>query len=56
MKIADDVEFMKNFNNLKQLQQRQYSLNDQLYFLKLIANKFGLYDAGDLLLSIIKEE
>lgn len=43
----------KEISNLKKLSQRQYSLSGQLHYLKIIANKFGLYDASDYLTSLL---
>ena len=54
MRIEDDKELEKSIKDLKQLHQRVYSLNDQLRYLRIIANKFGLYDASDYLQQTIK--
>ncbi len=42
-----EIEILK----VSQLQQAQDSLSDQLARLRIIANKFGLYDAADFLRS-----
>jgi hypothetical protein len=41
---------------VKQIPQDQHSLISQLFVLRIIANKFGLYDASDYLLDSIQNE
>ena len=44
------VEFwQQELNKVKQCPQRQDSLNDQLNDLRIIANRFGFYDAADFI-------
>ncbi len=38
-----------NVNGLPQFAQAQNSLEEQLELLRLVANRFGLYDAADYL-------
>jgi hypothetical protein len=49
MKLQDDKEMLNIIDNIPRLVQRQYSLNDQLIYLQIVANKLGLHDASDFL-------
>jgi len=44
-----DSELAEYYRFVPTFEQRQYSLNDQLYILSKFANKLGLYDAKDYL-------
>jgi hypothetical protein len=41
--------WLQELDKVKQVPQTQEALNDQLKKLRIIANKFGLYDAADYL-------
>lgn len=42
-----DTQIETILNEIINLEQRQYNLIDQLYYLSRLAIKFGLYDADD---------
>lgn len=44
--------WLQELDKVKQVPQTQEALNDQLKKLRIIANKFGLYDAADYLRSL----
>lgn len=42
-----DEALLKVIADVPQQTQRQYSTDEQLHYLRLVANKLGLYDAAD---------
>ena len=55
--MKKDIELEKEISKLTRLPQRQYSKEDQIYYLQMIGNMLGLYNAVDLLnYFIIKEK
>jgi hypothetical protein len=44
-----DEALLKVIQAIPQQEQRQYSADEQLYYLRTVANKLGLYDAADRL-------
>jgi hypothetical protein len=51
-----DKEMSNAINNITIIDQRQYSLDDQIGFLIAVGNRLGLYDAVDILLNIRNRE
>ena len=45
--------WMEFFETIRQFPQRQDSVIDQLADLRIIANRFGFYDAADFLKSVL---
>jgi hypothetical protein len=45
----------QELKKIQQCPQAQDSLQDQLLRLRIIANRFGLYDAADYLRDVVKE-
>ncbi len=45
--------WLAQLKDIKQCPQRQDSLQDQLRDLRIIANKFGFYDAADYLKTVL---
>jgi len=44
-----DEALLKVIADIPQQSQRQYSADEQLSYLRMVANKLGLYDASDRL-------
>lgn len=48
------TDIQRSIKELPQLPQRQDSLNDQLLDLRSVAIRLGMYDADDMLRTILK--
>ena len=47
--MIEDKELATTINKIPKLNQRQYSVTDQLLYLSKAAVKLGLYDADDII-------
>jgi len=50
----DDKSLLEAIRAIPQQAQRQYGTDDQLRYLRLAANKLGLYDAADTIRNILE--
>lgn len=54
MEAQNYIPWRTELDKINKCPQRQDSLNDQLRDLRIIANRFGFYDAADYLRDVLK--